>query len=205
MVLCSPNNPTGTWIEKQDLIRVLESARGLVLLDEAYHEFSGQTFLPLLGEFDNLVIVRTFSKAMSMAGLRFGYMVAHPEVVRQIRKGKLPYSVNILALMAAEVVLDARHLLDGAIGKIVDERERLTEQLAGRPGVRVFPSRTNFVLIETPHPPREIFDALRRDGVLVRDVSGYPLLARALRVSVGRPDENDRFLGALDRALEMRS
>jgi histidinol-phosphate/aromatic aminotransferase/cobyric acid decarboxylase-like protein len=163
-VICSPNNPTGTLLDAGSLRRILEATPGLVFLDEAYYLPSNR----------NLVVLRTFSKAMSMAGLRFGYLLAHPEVAREIHKAKLPYNVNVFTLIAAELVLEQPGLMNP------------------------------FFLIRTPMEARELFDALYAQGVLVRDVSSYPMLERVLRVTAGNPEENDRFLNALDRALENR-
>ena len=202
LILCSPNNPTGSLLELSDAARIIENARGLVILDEAYHEFSGKNAMELLRRFDNLILLRTFSKAMAMAGLRFGYLLTRPEIAAEINKAKLPYSVNIFTLVAAQAVLERTDVLDEAIRALVEERERMFGELAGRPGVQAFPSRANFILIKTPFPARRVFDALYAEGILVRDVSHYPLLDRALRVSIGKPDENTRFLSTLDRVLE---
>ena len=187
------------------LIAVLKNAKGLVLVDEAYHEFSGQTAFPLLSDYRNLVVLRTFSKAMAMAGLRFGYMMAHPEIVREINKSKLPYNVNIFTLAAAEAVIEKRSVLDRGIATLIQERDRVFTELQKRPSLRAYPSKANFILMKTAKPARNLFDALYQQGVLVRDVSSYPLLDRCLRVSIGTPEENNRFLKALDQALENKS
>jgi histidinol-phosphate aminotransferase len=202
VVVCSPNNPTGGLLDREALVTVLRNAAGIVLLDEAYHEFSGQTALPLLQEHRNLVVLRTFSKAMSMAGLRFGYMMAHPEIAREVYKAKLPYNVNIFTLAAAEAVIENGSVLRRGIDALVRERDRVFAELQKRKGVDAFPSAANFVLIRTSKSARELFDQLYGRGVLVRDVSAYPLLERCLRVSIGTPAENDKFLLALDHALE---
>ena len=204
VVVCCPNNPTGTLLDPDALAVVVSNAKGLVLVDEAYYEFSGQTALSLLGNHPNLVVLRTFSKAMAMAGLRFGYLMAHPAIAQEIYKAKLPYNVNIFTLAAAEIVVEKRAVLSDAISKLIEERERVTAELQKRPLVRVFPSKANFVLIRTQKPARELFDALFKQGVLVRDVSAYPLLERCLRVTIGLPEENNRFLEAIDQALETR-
>jgi histidinol-phosphate aminotransferase len=199
VVVCSPNNPTGGLFEREALVALLKNAAGIVMLDEAYHEFSGQTALPLLWEHRNLVVLRTFSKAKAMAGLRFGYMMADPEIAREVYKAKLPYNVNIFTLTAAEIVIEKRALLDRGIEALVRERDRVLAELQKREAVRAFPSAANFILMRTRWPARELFDALYSQGVLVRDVSAYPLLDRCLRVSIGTPEENDRLLAALDR------
>jgi histidinol-phosphate aminotransferase len=201
-VICSPNNPTGTLLEPEALKRILELTNGLVFLDEAYHEFSGQTALKILPAYPNLIVLRTFSKAMSMAGLRFGYMMAHPELTKEIHKAKLPYNVNIFTLAAAELVLERPDLLRGAIQTLVSERQRLIKEVRKRPGLEAFDSCTNFFMMRTPRPAQQVFDSLYSQGVLVRDVSSYPMLERVLRVTAGTPEENDRFLQALDKSLE---
>jgi len=202
VVVCSPNNPTGGLLPRESLPELLKNAKGIVLLDEAYHEFSRQTALDLLPHHRNLVVLRTFSKAMSMAGLRFGYMMAHPEIAREVYKAKLPYNVNIFTLAAAEIVIEKRATLDRAIDALIRERDRVFRELQNRRAVRAFPSTANFILLKTARPARDLFDRLYSHGVLVRDVSSYPLLERCLRVSIGTPEENDKFLAALDRALE---
>lgn len=205
VVVCTPNNPTGNLLERDALIAVLKNAKGLVLVDEAYHEFSGQTAFPLLSEYRNLVVLRTFSKAMAMAGLRFGYMMAHPEIAREVYKAKLPYNVNIFTLAAAETVVERHSVLSRGIANLIQERDRVFAELQKRSAVRAFPSKANFILMRTAKPARDLFDALYKQGVLVRDVSTYPLLDRCLRISIGTPEENNKFLAALDQALENKS
>jgi histidinol-phosphate aminotransferase len=200
-VICSPNNPTGTMLPDGALQHILEKAKGIVLLDEAYHEFSGQTALGLLANNPNLVITRTFSKALSMAGMRFGYMLAHPEIAREIHKAKLPYNVNIFTLTAAQLAIERGDLMSTAIQSLISERQRLVAELRKRMGVRTFDSAANFILIRTAKIGRDLFNELYAQGVLVRDVSNYPMLERVLRVTVGTPEQNNRFLAALDTAL----
>lgn len=202
VVVCSPNNPTGGLLERDALLALLKAAKGLVLIDEAYHEFSEQTAAPLLAGHRNLAVLRTFSKAMAMAGLRFGYLMAHPTIAREIYKAKLPYNVNVFTLAAAEIVIERRAALDQNIARLIRERERVFAELQNRPALKAFRSRANFILIKTAKPARALFDGLYEQGVLVRDVSSYPLLDRCLRVSIGLPEENNRFLQALDHALE---
>jgi histidinol-phosphate/aromatic aminotransferase/cobyric acid decarboxylase-like protein len=173
------------------------------VVDEAYHEFSGESAIGLLETHRNLIVLRTFSKAMSMAALRFGYLMADPALAREIHKAKLPYNVNVMTLAAAELVLGQSEILAAPIARILAERERVMSELKKRPGVECFPSRTNFILFRTGRPARDVFDAMRAEGVLVRDVSGYPMLERCLRVSIGLPEESDRFLHALDAALSL--
>jgi histidinol-phosphate aminotransferase len=201
-VVCSPNNPTGTSLARHELERLCRASDGLVVVDEAYHEFSGETAAPLLEKNANLVVMRTFSKAMALAGLRVGYLLASPEIVREVNKARLPYNLNFFTQTAALAALEEHALLEETVRRLVEERERLLARLADVPGVRAWPSRANFFLLELlDASPQAVFDSLYRRGVLVRDVSSYPMLSRCLRVSVGTPDENEAFVRALGTAL----
>lgn len=202
-IICSPNNPTGSLIKQSDLRAILEVAAGLVVVDEAYHEFSRQSVVPLLNDFNNLIVLRTFSKAMAMAGLRVGYLLAHPELVQEISKAKLPYNLNFFSMAAAEMAIEHLDLLQPQIDVIIQERERLYGQMRNIPGLKAFPSQANFIAFETALDPMDVFKALYADGILVRDISRYPMLEKFLRVSVGSPAENDRFLTSLRKILKM--
>jgi histidinol-phosphate aminotransferase len=205
LIINTPNNPTGAVLGGEGLRRILEQFSGHVLLDEAYYEFWGRTGLEFLREYPRLIITRTFSKAMGMAGLRVGYLLAHPDLAAQISKAKLPYNVNQFSLIAAEVALENIGRFRPAIEAVLKERERLGRDLGQMPGIRVYPSEANFFLIEVPVEPRAIFEDLYGQGILVRDVSSYPMLSKCLRVSVGTPDENNRLLSALGAALSARA
>lgn len=201
-IVCSPNNPTGTSLALADVERLCRDGDGLVVIDEAYHEFAGTSAVPLLERHKNLVVLRTFSKAMALAGLRVGYLLASPELVRELNKARLPYNLNFFSQLAALAALEERELLAGSARRLVDERQRLLAELDGMPGVRAQPSDANFFLLELLEAdPKAVWSALARRGVLVRDVTSYPLLARCLRVSVGSPSQNDAFLHALGTAL----
>ena len=197
-ILCSPNNPTGCVISERDLARLLGASRGLVFVDEAYHEFSGQTAAPLLKEFDNLVVFRTFSKAQALAALRVGYLLASPELAREIGKAVLPYNLNLFSQTAAEVALDRQDELRRHVRKIVEERGRLFENLGRVNGLRPVASRANFMVVRSELDPKQVFRELRARDILARDVSGYPMLRDYFRVSVGTPAENDKLIEALE-------
>lgn len=201
LIINTPNNPTGTTIRKAGLQRILEHFSGHVLLDEAYYEFCGHTGFELLKHYPRLIITRTFSKAMGMAGLRVGYLLAHADLAVQISKAKLPYNVNQFSLTAAEVALENYGRFQQSIQAVLKERERLGRKLGNIPGLKVYPTEANFFLVEVPVAPRVLFDDLYRQGVLVRDVSSYPMLSKCLRITVGAREENDRLLSALRAAL----
>jgi histidinol-phosphate aminotransferase len=201
-IVCSPNNPTGTSLSLAEIERLCGDGDGLVVIDEAYHEFAGASAVPLLARHPNLVVLRTFSKAMGLAGLRVGYLLASPELVREVNKARLPYNVNFFSQLAALAALEERETLAGNVRRLIQGRERLLARLADVPGVRAHASDANFFLLELlKADPKAVFDAMARRGVLVRDVTAYPQLARCLRVSVGSEEENDAFLHALGTAL----
>ena len=196
-ILCSPNNPTGSALSLADWRLICDAAPGLVVADQAYVEFGGDSAVELLGECDRLIVLRTFSKAGSLAGMRVGYAACAPEVAEQIAKAKLPYNLDFFSMAAASVVIENQHRFAPVIDLIRTERERVSHELSRLPGVTVYPSAANFLLFETERPPGEVFERVYERGVLIRNVSAYPMLAKALRVSVGRPAENDRFLAAM--------
>jgi len=197
-IICSPNNPTGCRIADPDLVELLSMTKGLVAIDEAYFEFSAQTVVPLLQHHKNLVVFRTFSKAMALAALRVGYLLAAPEVAREINKAVLPYNLNAVSQTIAEVAVEMyetqlRPLVEG----IVAERERLYAELHGIEGLAPVRSEANFMVVHSTVEPRRVFHELHRRDILIRDVSGYPMLQNYFRVSVGTPRENDLLLSAL--------
>ena len=200
-IICSPNNPTGSLLERDDLRLILKTSPSLVIVDEAYHEFSRQSVVSLLTDFENLIVLRTFSKAMSMAGLRVGYLLGNKKLVEQISKAKLPYNLNIFSMTAAMSALTHFDLLAPQIENVIAERERLQVRLKQIPGVLPFPSQANFIVFQLAGDPRIIFDSLFQDGILVRDVSRYPMLDQCLRVTVGLPQENDRFITSLTKIM----
>jgi histidinol-phosphate aminotransferase len=206
VVLCSPNNPTGSALTREEILRVHDGTEALVLLDHAYVEFGGFDALPLLAGRPRLVVLRTFSKAMSMAGLRAGYLLADPALTEQVAKAKLPYNLNFFTEVAAAEALRSFDLLRPQIDAVRDQRDRLLRHLARLPGLRVYGSEANFVLFRVDSDRfthRDVFDRLLHEhGILVRDVSGYPMLDGCLRVSAGTPEETAAFLAAMEGIME---
>ena len=203
VVVNSPNNPTGTPLPDGAVERLLAETAALIVLDEAYQDFGGPTAVPLLTHEPRLVVLRTFSKAMSLAGLRFGYALAHPAVAAEIAKARLPYNVNRLTLAAAHAALDAADVLAERVGAVRRTRDALVGRLARIPGVRAFPSAANFVLIRCEtRPAAEVFRRLVEDhGILVRDVSGAAGLENCLRITAGTDDDVDAVVRALQAIL----
>jgi histidinol-phosphate aminotransferase len=205
IVLCSPNNPTGCSLSRREIERIYDETNGLILLDQAYVEFGGYDAIPLLEGRPRMVVLRTFSKAMAMAGLRAGYLLAHPALAAEVHKAKLPYNINFFSEVAAAEVLRGRALLAPGVAAIREERDRLLRELADIPGIRVYHSDANFVLFRVTAPAvthTRVFDRLLEEhGILVRDVSKYPMLERCLRVNAGTPHETGAFLGALSTLM----
>jgi histidinol-phosphate aminotransferase len=204
VVVANPNNPTGTVLPETLLIDLLRSTDALVLVDEAYFEFSRQTMRPHLDRHKNLVILRTFSKAFSLAGMRVGYLLGHEEVVSELSKVRQPYSVNRFSQYVASLVYRERMSFEKVIGEIIRERDALYAALAAMPGVVAFPSEANFVLLRVEHAAAVWRDLLHGHSILVRDFSSTPGLEDCLRVTVGTAEECDRFLVAMEEILASR-
>ncbi|HEY3279313.1 MAG TPA: histidinol-phosphate transaminase [Gemmatimonadales bacterium] len=199
----SPNNPTGTPLPEGAADRLLAETDALVVVDEAYQDFGGPSAVPLLAAHPRLVVLRTFSKAMSLAGLRFGYALAHPAVAREIGKAKLPYNVNVVTLAAAHAALDHRDVFERQVGVVRRARDLLLRRLGAVAGITTYPSAANFVLIRCDaRPAGEVFRRLvEHHGILVRDVSAAPGLEGCLRITAGTDEDVDAVVGALQVIL----
>jgi histidinol-phosphate aminotransferase len=181
---------------------VLAATDALVVCDEAYQDFGGPTAVPLLASTPRVVVLRTFSKAFGLAGLRLGFALAHPAVAGEIAKAKLPYNVNSLSLTAATMLLGHPET-EGRVAEIVATRDRTFARLSGIPALTAYPSAANFILVRClTLPAREVFRRLLEDyGILVRDVSAAPELAECLRISIGTPEDMDAVVAALETIL----
>jgi histidinol-phosphate aminotransferase len=199
--LCSPNNPTGRLYRSDEVDAIVAGAPGLVVLDEAYVEFASVSYTERVRAHENLVVLRTFSKALGLAGLRIGCLLAHPPLVREIAKGKLPYNISSFTSLACQVALRRIDAIRPAVDRLKDERARLAVALSGLDDLSVHPSEANFLLVRVDAPLVRVFEGLVARGVLVRDVSGYPHLEGHLRVTVGTPDENDMVVAAFGASL----
>ena len=195
-----PNNPTGNLFSEEVIGRIVAAAPGLVVIDEAYNAFARKTFMTRLAEFPNLVVMRTLSK-LGLAGIRLGYAVGRPEWIREFDKVRPPYNVSTLTHVVAERILAHHEVLDAQARSINAERERLDGDLRKLPGVTVFPSDANFILVRVPDAAR-VFEGMRRRGVLVKNLhTGVPLLDHCVRLTIGTPEENRRCLAAFAQAL----
>ncbi len=197
--VCSPNNPTGNAQPVEAVRRIATASNALVIVDEAYIEFGGESALPLVAEHPNVVVVRTLSKAFALAGARIGYCLAAPEVVGDLQRVRLPYHMSQLSqaagIAALHHVQDAMAILDG----VRAQRDRIITALQRFCGTTVFPSDANFVLFVPPKPAKDVWRALLDRGVLVRDLTA--VVPDALRVTAGADHEVDRFLTAMSEVL----
>ena len=195
--LAYPNNPTGILYPEDDVIAILRAAEGLVVLDEAYHAFAQKTFMQRLGEFPNLLVLRTVSK-LGLAGIRLGYLAGAKQWLEQFDKVRSPYNINVLTEAAAVFVLERLEVLEKQASEIRAARAALGPALAALSGVKLYPSEANFFLLRVPDAPKA-FETLKRQGVLVKSL--HPGLENCLRVTVGTPDENRILIAAMKEAL----
>lgn len=194
--LSYPNNPTGNCFSRAKMEEVLGSAKGLVVVDEAYCHFSGKTFLPEIRDRENLVILRTFSK-LGFAALRLGILIAAPDLLRELNKVRLPYNLNALTQAVGTALLDHEEALNRQIRAIVEERTYLFGELKRIPGINPWRSDANFILFSCDMDKDRLYGGLVKRGILVKAFSAPEVLRNCLRVSVGKNEENRAFIEAL--------
>jgi len=203
LFLCSPNNPTGNDLKQTDMLKIITRFPGIVVVDEAYIDFStSESMAQFVHQYPNLVVLQTFSKAFGLAGIRLGTAVSNPEIIRYMLRVKAPYNINKLTAEAALEVFDKIDLMKFNVSKIKEEKEYVAEQLAFADEVeRVYPSNANFLLFKI-NSAKEIYQKLADRGVIIRYRGNEPLCENCLRVTIGMPDENVRFLKNLKAILE---
>lgn len=200
--LAYPNNPTGTLFEVADIEDILRAVgdTGVVIVDEAYQPFAQRSFMPRLAEFENLIVMRTVSK-LGLAGIRLGYMSGSRALLNEFEKVRPPYNINVLTEAAAEFMLQHVDVLDAQAAQLRDQRTLLAAALRLLPGVEVFPSAANFLLIRVPQA-EQVFVNLLKQKILVKNVGKmHALLENCLRITVSTPVENALFLDALKASL----
>lgn len=196
IIVTSPNNPTGMLAPDDFVLKLLDATDALVMVDEAYFEFSRSSLRPYLAMHENLVLLRTFSKAFSLAGVRLGYLLGNESVIREFMKVRQPYSVDAISQAVGRVVFANRAKFEPRIEEIISERARMLDELAAIEGVTVYPSESNYILFKVDQAGA-VWDKLFDRGILIRDFSRAKYLENCLRVSIGTPEENDAFLNAL--------
>lgn len=195
-LVASPNNPTGNAFAKEDLERLISESPGIVVIDEAYADFCGQDYASQVSQFENLVVTRTFSKSHGLAGLRIGYCMAHRRIMERMRRVKTPLTLNTVSETVALEALADKSFMKETIRIVQSERTRLADRLKE---LGFKPKRTdaNFMLVDLGQPSDAAREFLRGKGIVTREMGDFKGLQNCLRVTVGRPEHNDRFIGAL--------
>ena len=199
-MLASPNNPTGNCFRDEDLERIVKEFRGIVVLDEAYGEYARKSYLPLVSGHSHVIVLKSFSKAYGLAGLRVGYAVSNRKLVAQMYKAKAPYNVNIISEGIAVRALSERKFLSSVVRRITHERQKMTRKLEAL-GFVVYPSDANFLLAKAPIRSRTLVGRLLKRGIVIKDLGAHPRLLDHVRITLGNADQNDRLLRAISRSL----
>jgi histidinol-phosphate aminotransferase len=198
--LACPNNPTGNIFAVDDIEDIIDTSSGIVVIDEAYAPFVETTFMPRLGEYPNLLVMRTVSK-LGLAGLRLGMLAGPQEWIEQINKVRQPYNINRLTQLTATFALQHYSIFEEQTGHIKANRTDLLGQLNALDGIQVWDSQANFILFRVTDA-QGVFDGLKEKGILIKCVHGrHPLLDNCLQVTVSTPDENQAFLQALKQVI----
>lgn len=203
VIICNPNNPTGSLMEKSDIIRIVEATEGLVVLDEAYAEFSGRSMIDQIGQYDNLLILRTFSKAYSLAGFRLGYALGTTELIKGIHIVKPPYAIPAISQQAGCYVLDQMEQYRSNIHQIIKRRDKLIRKLSRKPVQaieQVYPSGGNFILLKIkPDYEPALVEQLHRQQILVRHYQADSRLQHCIRVTIGSKAEMKQLYSILEQ------
>ena len=195
-IICNPNNPTGTIIKRDDVLRIVKSTDNVVIVDEAYMEFSNESVVDEIENYDNLIVVKTMSKAFSMAGIRTGYLIANEELVKTIEKVRPPYNLNSISALLATKALKQKDKMLSYVENLKVEREKIYEKLLDM-GVKAYKSGANFVFFSSPID--NLAEKLIENDVLIRKFGGK--LDNYYRVTVGSPKENEAFLNAMKKIV----
>ncbi len=200
--LCSPNNPSGNSLRREDMVSVIEGFDGIVVVDEAYIDFSkNESFASLVKQYPNLVVLQTMSKAFGLAGIRLGIAIANSEIIDFMMKVKAPYNINKLTSEAAIRGFSNIDVMKKNVAQILSERERVISELDQVEGVeKIFPTDANFLIFRVPNA-LDVYKKLAENGVIVRYRGNEPHCENCLRLTIGTPDENDQFLSALKQVL----
>jgi len=198
--IANPNAPTGTLFDKQSLYKIIQTANCPVVIDEAYYPFTDETAVDWLNDFQNLIIMRTFSKALALAGVRCGYIIANPDISMQVEKMLMSFRLSKITCVIVDEILDHHSYLKEYVSNILKERGRLFSKMQKMNGLQVFPSEANFLLFRVENSTK-VNKKLMEQRVLIRHVSQPGPLKNCLRVTVGTAEENDQFLNALSSSL----
>ena len=194
IMFASPNNPTGTVLELEYIEKIVKGFNGFVVVDEAYFEFYRVSAQEIMKKYNNLIVIRTFSKAMGLAGIRLGYMLGEIETIKQLKKAKLPFSVGFFQQVVGEVILENSEFIKKNGEKIINERKRVMKEMGVMEGIHPVPSHSNFILFQSEFKSAEnLFRSLFDKGVVLRNFKA-PELKNWLRITIGSRKDNDFFL-----------
>jgi histidinol-phosphate aminotransferase len=199
--LACPNNPTGNRFSEEAVLKIAAKANAAVVIDEAYFSFSRKSFLPVLKDYPNMIILRTLSK-IGFAGLRIGILTASAKLIQELEKIRLPYNINTLSQAAAITALRHTFVLNQQISQLISARERLYNALSQVKGVTAYPSETNFILLRTATDATSIYEKLKEADILIKNLNKPGPLKNCLRVTVGTPEENSEFIATLTKILK---
>jgi len=201
LYLCSPNNPTGNQFELGEIEDLIEDFDGIVLVDEAYGEYADYSVVPLISKYENLAVLRTFSKAFGLAGLRLGYAVANPTLANAIKKIPAPYAINIVTLTMGRKLLENIDIVKEAVAALKEERKKMIEGLNRIENVEAFDSKANFVLFNTTKPYEGVHLNLLKKGVVIKKLGKLLEYENCLRSTIGLPTMNKKLLNVLKQYL----
>jgi histidinol-phosphate aminotransferase len=203
VILCNPNNPTGTKIERKNIIKIIKKAEKnncLILVDEAYFDISKETVIDLVNDYSNLVVLRSFSKGAGLAGLRIGFLASNKKIIDILLKAGSPYSISSLSVIAALASLKDKEFIDSYISEVIKAREFTLNEFK-KLGIKTFPTNANFFLAEFNNP-KKIVEKLKEKKILVRDRSNYPLIKNCIRIGIGTQKQMQYFISSLKEVLK---
>ncbi len=200
--LAWPNNPTGNLFDQESVLALIEAAPGLVVVDEAYYAYAGKSFMDCLGQYDNLLVMRTMSK-LGLAGLRVGVLMGPHDWLDELEKVRLPYNISTLTQKSVDFICQHLHVLEHQVSELRQARETLQASMKKLPNIHVWPSQANFILFRVLNKSADaIFSGLRNQGVLIKNLHGsHAMLQGCLRVTVGTEEENRRFIEVLSQLV----
>lgn len=201
-IICNPNNPTGNLFSGQKIINILENTDKLILIDEAYFEFSGVTFVDLIQKYPHLIILRTFSKSFATAGLRFGYLLSNQENIKEINKVITAFNLSLVIQAFALIILRNKEIFLEQINKIVKERVFIFSELKKIKEIEPIRSYTNFITFKAGEVSEALFEYLKEQGIALRAVWQHPVLKDHLRVTLSSEKDNRSFLHKVQEFME---
>jgi histidinol-phosphate aminotransferase len=201
IVIVNPNNPTGTIIDQEDIIKIVEKARdSIVFIDEAYFQFSQKSSKNLINSFENVILIQTFSKGFGLAGIRLGYIISNKNIIQNLQKVVLPFTVNGLSIVAGSAALDDIDFVNHYVNLVRDNRVYLTSELS-KIGIKTYDSDANFVVANFGEKCQLVLDNLRDREILVKDVSNLPMLDGCLRIAIGTKNQMETLIGEIKNIL----